>query len=311
MANISDIGKARTVALKAGLEPAAAVRPADTRINLVRSTHIVDDLIAERGQKLVNSWTWPLVRPFLYHILHYREAVHMADQIAPLDGVSAMDYISGILNLDLDVTGLEHIPRSGAFVMAINHPTGIADGIAVFDALKTVRSDMSFFANRDATRVNPRFAAMIVPVEWREEHRSHAKTKETLRLASKAFTEKRAVVIFPSGRLAMWRDDGLQERPWQPSMVSLARKYRAPVLPAHLDARNSWLFYWFANQNFTEMRDVTVFHELLNKKGKTFRLRIGPLIAHDRIAGGDAHEVTDRLQHHCTRVLAKDADAEF
>jgi putative hemolysin len=151
----------------------------------------------------------------------------------------------------------------------------------------------------------------MVPVEWRAEHRSHAKTKETLRLASKAFTENRAVVIFPSGRLAVWRDDGLVERPWQTSMVTLARKYRVPVLPAYLDARNSWLFYWFANQNFTEMRDVTVFHELLNKKGKTFRLRIGPLIAHDKIASGDTHDVTDRLQHHCAKILADDADAEF
>ena len=311
MANIGDIGKARTVTLKAGLEPAAAERATGMRLNVVRGAHIVDDLIAERGEKLVNSWSWPLIKPFLYRILHYREAVDMADQIAPLDGASAMDYISRILNLDLDVTGLERIPKSGAFVMAINHPTGIADGIAVYDALKTVRGDMSFFANRDATRVNPHFADMIVPVEWREEHRSHTKMKETLRLASKAFVDDRAVVIFPSGRLAVWRDGGLNERPWQASMVSLARRYRVPVLPAYLDARNSWLFYWFANQNFTEMRDVTVFHELLNKKGKTFRLRIGPLIAHEKIASGETAEVTDRLRHHCAKVLARDADAEF
>ena len=311
MANISDIGKAHTVTLKAGLQPTAAERAAGTSLNAVRGAHIVDDLIAERGQKLVNSWSWPFVKPFLYRILHYREAVAMADQIAPLDGASAMDYISRILNLDLDVTGLERIPKSGAFVMAINHPTGIADGIAVYDALKTVRGDMSFFANRDATRVNPGFADMMVPVEWRTEHRSHAKMKETLRLASKAFTENRAVVIFPSGRLAVWRDGGLKERPWQASMVTLARKYRVPVLPVHLDARNSWLFYWFGNQNFTEMRDVTVFHELLNKKGKTFRLRVGPLIAHDKIASGETADVTNRLQHHCATILAEDADAEF
>jgi putative hemolysin len=311
MANIGDIGKARTVTLKAGLESAAAERAAATHINAVRGAHIIDDLIAERGQKLVNSWSWPLIKPFLYRILHYREAVHMADQIAPLDGASAMNYISRILNLDLEVTGLERIPKSGAFVMAINHPTGIADGIAVYDALKTIRSDMSFFANRDATRVNPGFADMMVPVEWRTEHRSHAKTKETLRLASKAFAENRAVVIFPSGRLAIWQDGGLKERPWQASMVTLARRYRVPVLPVHLDARNSSLFYWFGNQNFTEMRDVTVFHELLNKKGKTFRLRIGPLIAHEKIASGETADVTDRLQHHCTKVLANNADAEF
>lgn len=311
MVNTGDIGKTRIVTLKTGLQPAAAESAIGIGANPVRGAHIVDDLIAERGQKLVNSWSWPLIKPLLYRILHYREAVDMVDRIAPLDSAAAMEYISGILDLDLDVTGLERIPESGAFVMAINHPTGIADGIAVYDALKTVRSDILFFANRDAIRVNPRFADMIVPVEWRADLRSHAKAKETLRLASKAFAQERAIVIFPSGRLAQWRDGALHERPWQASMVALARKYGVPVLPAHLEARNSGLFYWFANQNFTEMRDITVFHELLNKKGKTFRLRIGPLISHEEIASGNTAEVTGRLQHHCARILAQDADAEF
>ena len=49
-----------------------------------------------------------------------------------------MDYVSRLLSLDLDITGLEHIPTSGAFIIAANHPTGIADGVAVYDALTRV-----------------------------------------------------------------------------------------------------------------------------------------------------------------------------
>ena len=37
---------------------------------------------------------------------------------------------------------------------------------------------------------------------------------------------------------------------------------------------------------------MTVFHELLNKRGKTFRIRFGPLIPQERFAEGDAMEVT-------------------
>lgn len=47
-----------------------------------------------------------------------------------------------------------------------NHPAGIADGIAVYQALKRVRSDLTFLANRDAIRICPGFAELIVPVEW-------------------------------------------------------------------------------------------------------------------------------------------------
>lgn len=272
--------------------------------------HIVDQLIAERGQQLVSSWAWPLLRPLLYRILHYGEAVRMADAIAPLGSAAAMDYVGALLDLKLEISGLERVPAQGAFILAANHPTGIADGVAVYGALKRVRPDIAIFTNRDAVRINPRLAEVLIPVEWREEHRNHTKTKETLRLSSRAFGEERAVVLFPSGRIAYWKDGRLNERPWQVSAVTLARKHGVPIVPVHVAARNSGLFYWFANWN-TELRDMTVFHELLNKRGKSFAIRFGRPIANERIAEGDAMAVTGRLQRHTVDILARDPDAEF
>jgi putative hemolysin len=274
------------------------------------SLHIADQLIAERGQKIVNSRWWPLIRPLLYKILHYDDAVRMADEIAPLPGSGAMEYVSKLLALDLDVRGLDRIPRSGAFVMAVNHPTGIADGVAVYDALKRVRQDIAIFTNRDALRINPRLSDFLIPVEWREDLRDRPKMRETLRLSSLAFREGRAVVMFPSGRIAYWKDGRLNERPWQSSAVTLARKQGVPILPVNVRSRNSGLFYWFANWN-TELRDMTVFHELLNKQGKTFRITVGTLIPPERFAEGEPTEITHRLQAHVVDRLAANPDAEF
>lgn len=272
--------------------------------------HIADQLIAERGQKLVQSRFWPLIRPVLHAILHYKEAVRMADELAPLPAQAAMDHVSRLLSLDLDIHGLERVPRAGAVIIAANHPTGIADGVAVYDALRRVRPDIAIFTNRDAIRINPRLSEFLIPVEWREELRDRAKMKETLTISSRAFREERAVVLFPSGRIAFWKDGRLNERPWQASAVTLARKQDVPILPVNVQSRNSGLFYWFANWN-TELRDMTVFHELLNKRGKTFRIRFGPVIPNGRIAEGDAMEVTRRLQEHTVERLAADRDAEF
>lgn len=295
MTDLRDIGEARAAVVAVPDVPAYP--------------HIVDQLIAERGEKLVSSRAWPLVKPLLYRILHYGEAVRMADEIAPLAGQAAMEYVSGLLDLGLDISGLENIPTSGCFIITANHPTGIADGVAVYDALRKVRSDIAIFTNRDAVRVNPRLADFLIPVEWREELRNHTRTKETLKLSSRAFREERAVVIFPSGRIAYWKDGRLNERPWQPSAVTLARRQNVPILPVHVQARNSGLFYWFANWN-TELRDMTVFHELLNKKGKTFRIAFGRPISPDRLAG-DPAELTLKLQAHCVERLPRDPDAEF
>jgi putative hemolysin len=271
--------------------------------------HIVDQLIAERGENLASSWAWPILKPLLHRILHYHDAVRMADEIASLSGHEAMAYVSGLLKLDLAVSGADRIPRDGAFILICNHPTGIPDGVAVHDALKQVRPDISIFTNRDAHRVNPRFIDTLIPVEWRKEFRNHTKTRETLRLSSKAFKDERAIVIFPAGRIAYWQDGCLNERPWQSSFLTLARKHKVPILPVHVRSRNSGLFYWFANWN-TELRDMTIFHELLNKKGKTFQISFGPLIPNNQLSG-DSETLSARLQNHCVHDLAEDPDRHF
>lgn len=286
------------------------VRSGVIELDRPRKLHIADQLIAERGEKIVNSRWWPVLRPLLYKILHYDEAVRMADEIEPLPGVGAMDYVSQLLSLDLDITGLDRIPDQGAVVIAANHPTGIADGVAVYDAIRRSRSDIAIFTNRDALRVNPRLSDFLIPVEWREEFRDRTKMRETLQLASRAFKGERVVVMFPSGRIAYWKEGHLHERPWMSSAITLARRHNVPILPVHVDARNSGLFYWFANWN-TELRDMTVFHELLNKRGKTFKIRFGPLVPRERFASGDPVEVTNALQTYVTDGLSRDPDLRF
>ena len=271
--------------------------------------HIVDTLIAERGQRIVRHPLWPVMRPLLYTVLNYRKAIEFADAVANAPGFQAFEHLSESLSLDIRVREPQRIPEKGGFLLVSNHPTGIADGIAVFDLLKARRPDMMFFANRDAIRVNPRFVEMVIPVEWRDEHKSKLKARETLQVTNRAISEGKATVLFPSGRIAYWADGRLNERPWKTSAVSFARKYNLPILPVHMAARNSGLFYWLAKWS-TELRDMTVFHELLNKKGNRFDFTIGNLISPDDL-DGDPAEVTRALERHTVFDLARDGDAVF
>ena len=237
--------------------------------------HIVDTLIEERAQALMHrSIVWRLVRTFIYPLLGYRQAVDMADRISGMTGQQVFDYLSARLRLAVDCQGLEHVPALGSAVITANHPAGIADGVAVYDALKRVRPDITFFANRDAIRVAPGLADMVVPVEWMETRRSHCRGRETVRHMVEAFRSQRLIVIFPSGRLAQPTLKGLVERGWQPSAVSLAQRYGSPVIPMHIRARSSWLYYFFYILN-QELRDMTLFRELLNKRGHPYQIRVG------------------------------------
>ncbi|WP_157018391.1 GNAT family N-acetyltransferase [Mesorhizobium xinjiangense] len=276
---------------------------------LDEDTHIVDQLIRERSLKISRHPLWPVFRPLLYRVFRYRDAVRMADDVAAMSGHDAFEYLSNLLALDLSVTGVENIPRTGSFILAPNHPTGIADGIAVYDAMKRHRADMAIFANRDALRVSAGFRDMIIPVEWRAGEKSHAKSRDTLEMTSRAFTEKKALVLFPAGRIAYWHEGRLTERPWQSSAAALARRYDVPIVPAHISARNSGLFYFLAKHS-TELRDMTVFYELLNKERFRFSIAFGkPIPASD--LDGDTAEMTGRLQDHTVVRLAADPAAEF
>lgn len=274
-----------------------AVRDEADAEALSRGKHIVEVLIEERAATLIKSRLWPLYRAVLYPLLREPTARRMANAIAPLPGRAAMDYVSSILELDIRAGGLEHVPESGRVIIASVHPTGIADGVAMFDALKKKRPDLVFFANRDAVRVAPRLADVVIPVEWVVEKRSRQRSRETLIETKKAFTDERCVVLFPSGRVAFMDENKLLiEREWMTTVAILARKYDCPIVPAHISARNSPLYYWFWKLN-AELRDITLFNELLNKRGKRFDIEFGPPIAPSEI-DGDSVEVTKALRAH-------------
>jgi putative hemolysin len=283
---------------------------AETHRQRRRHEHIVDRLIVERAPKLAGGWAWPVLRPLLYGILDYAKARRMADAIAPMGGRAALAHVSALLAVNVSVSGLERIPRTGRLVMICNHPTGIADGIAIHDALKGVRPDLMFYANADAHRVAPGFDEVLIPVEWVEDKRTRERTRLTLQMTRQAMEAERALVIFPAGRLARRGKDGVIVDPaWAPSAVSVARKYEATIIPLHLSGPTSQLFHFF-NRFSGELRDITLFHELLNKRGGVFDLIVGHPVPAGALPA-DAVEATAAMRAFVEQVLPRDPDRRF
>ena len=261
------------------------------------SKHIVETLIEERCPTLVSSPFWPIYRAVLYPLLRQPEAVRLADRVADMSGRDIFDFMSAMLDCDIAASGLEHIPKTGRVIIASTHPTGIPDGIAMYDALKAIRPDLIFYANRDAIRVAPKLDEVLIPVEWVVAKRTRQRTRETLQGTVKAFAADRCVVLFPSGRIQFLNERKVQtEQEWQISVATFARKYECPIVPANMIARNSWLYYWFWKLN-SELRDITLFNELLNKRGKRFEIMFGPPIMPDELHE-DIGAATAALREH-------------
>ena len=272
--------------------------------------HIIDTLIAERAPRLTGSAIWPPLRPVVYRLLDYRKARRMAGTICQLGGRAALDHVSDLLALKVEVKGLENLPASGRCVIVANHPTGIGDGVAVYDAIKARRSDVMFYANADAHRICRRFDEVLIPVEWIEEKRNRERMRLTLSMTREAMETERALMIFPAGRLAVKDAKGrLTDPPWMASAVSIARKYGAPIVPVHLTGPWSTLFHLF-DKRWKELRDITLFHELLNKKGRRFSLIVGAPIDAETLPG-DAAEATEALKRYVERILPIDPTSAF
>jgi putative hemolysin len=77
-------------------------------------------------------------------------------------------------------------------------------------------------------------------------------------------------------------------------------------VPVFIRSRNSWLYYWFRSLN-QELRDITLFNELLNKRGKEFDLIFGRPIPPSDL-DGDPGEVAARLRDHAWRGLPEGRD---
>jgi len=239
----------------------------------------IDPLIEERAPWLFadRPWSDPS-RALLNRMLGYHRTVALGEHFRDMPMPEIMGHMGQMLAKDVQTTGLDHLPRQGAALIVANHPTGIADGIILHHVINKVRDDSYFYANSDILRVLPQLDSLIAPVEWRLEKRSHGKTRETMAYTRRAVDEGRLGVIFPAGRLAKRRGLKLFERPWMASAAMIARKFDLPVIPVNVRARNSVLFYLF-DLLHPSLRDITLFHETLNKHRQPYRVTIGEPIS--------------------------------
>ena len=240
---------------------------------------VIDELIAERAPWYFEAGVpQSVMRLCLNGLLDYKNTVELANTLVNNSAEQIFTDIGCQLSKNVQVSGIQNIPSHGPALIVCNHPTGIADGLILHNVLLARRDDVYFFANRDITRVFPQMESMIAPVEWRPEKRRHTDMRHLMQYVRDAKAEGKLGIIFPSGRLAKRVGLNLVERPWMASAAMIARKFKLPVVPVHISARNSLLFYLFDLIHPT-LRDITLFHETLNKDKFPFDIHIGKAVA--------------------------------
>ncbi|MGU3521634.1 lysophospholipid acyltransferase family protein [Enterobacteriaceae bacterium C23F] len=189
---------------------------------------------------------WPEARPapwqknLLKKLLYEKEFQQFAADNPHLRGLDMVEQVLEHLHIRCDIAPreLENIPESGPLVVIANHPTGTLDGLALLYAVSRVRRDVKVVTNRMLTHLAP-LNSLFIPVD----NINGRTRKSSLTLMEQQLQNGGVLIFFPAGEVSRLTRRGIADGHWHPGFIRLAEKFRAPLLPAFIHARNSPLFY--------------------------------------------------------------------
>jgi len=170
-----------------------------------------------------------------------------------------------------DPAALGRIPAQGRLLVLANHPSGARDALALLDLVGRRRRDVRILANDWLETVEP-LRELLLPVRILGGQPSRA----SLEAVEQALAQEQCVIVFPAGEVSRlgWR--GVRDSHWRRGFLRFARRSGAPVLPVHVQARNSALFYG-ASALYRPVGTVLLARETLNRRKQQLQLRVGSL----------------------------------
>lgn len=249
---------------------------------------------------------WPAAKPtpwqkkLLQRLLYEKEFRQFADRHRHLRGVDMVEQVLEHLQIRCLIPEhhLENIPEHGPLVVIANHPTGTLDGLALIYALSRVRRDIKVVTNRLLSHLDP-LRSLFIPVD----NIQGRTPKSSLQKMDAQLQAGGVLVFFPAGEVARLTLNGIAERRWHSGFIRMAEKYRTPLLPVHIEARNSPLFY-ACGLISPRATLLLLVQQMFRRRQSTLPVRIGQRIAwpHWHTARSSAREQAQMCQQHVTEL---------
>lgn len=169
----------------------------------------------------------------------------------------------------VDETALARIPARGRLLIIANHPSGALDAFALLDAVGRVRKDVRIVAN-DFLLAIEGLADLLLPVRIF----GGKVSADSVRAIEAALAREECVIVFPAGEVSRLSPKGVRDGRWRAGFVRFARASTTPVLPIHVQARNSALFYG-ASAMFKSAGTALLAREMYVRRGRRIVLNIG------------------------------------
>jgi len=214
---------------------------------------------------------------FLRKLFHEKEVNNFLNENERLSGLDFVEAILEYLNISykLNHRDLENIPTIGKVIIVANHPLGAADALTLIKMVANARQDktVKIVANQMLSHI-PQLAPLLIPVD-----NIHGKlTRISLKAIDHALENEEVVIFFPSGEVSRASFNGIKDKYWKSGFIKIAQRTSTPILPIHIKARNSSMFYtlsWI----YKPMSSFLLGHELFSSRSaKPLDFSIGNII---------------------------------
>lgn len=249
---------------------------------------------------------WPKSRPaswrkgLLKRLLHEREFQEFVAQHRHLRGLDMVEQALEHLQLRCEISarGLEQIPDRGPLIVVANHPTGIADGLALLYAISHVRRDIKIVTNGMFRHLEP-MASLLIPVDNIDKrHRKQASEQMNAHLQDGG-----VLIFFPAGEVSRLTAKGLRDRSWSAGFVKLAKKHCATILPMFIRGHNSLGFY-LSSAIAPTLATLLLVKQMFHKRGGVLHLKAGERIPFSSwyLPKHSAREIAEKFRKHVIRL---------
>ena len=212
----------------------------------------------------------------LMHLLSFHKINDLYDNVSQKHGIESIDAIINYLNvtLDFDKNDLKKLPADGSFITVSNHPFGGIDGILLIKLLSLVRGDHKVIANFLLKKIEPisEFFLAVNPFENMPEAGSSI---AGLKTAIDHIHNGGVLSLFPAGEVSTnYASAMITDREWLVSALRFIKKNQVPIVPIYFHGTNSRMFHLLGRIH-PSLRTAKLPSELINKRNKTIKVRIG------------------------------------
>ena len=170
------------------------------------------------------------------------------------------------------------IPSTGPLIVVANHSFGFVEGLALDTLLLARRPDVTFLSMYVFAAI-PELRERWIFVDPNRRDRNRNLNREGARRSVEWVARGGALAVFPAGRVARfsWRHMRIAEQSWNSRIAAVARETRTKVLPVYFHGHNDW-FFQLVGMLHPRLQGFRFVREATNKRGRTLRATIGPLI---------------------------------